>query len=108
MEKTSASEKYRKLGNEIFKTLKQEAHLPALIHRSRFTGALNYYMQALNSSLNDEERASAYKNIGALFTYEIASFRTSAELTDKKTIRYNLNECIKSYGYAFQFGNRVI
>jgi hypothetical protein len=104
MKKSSTqSEQHRQRGNEFFAKLKQEEHAAPVIRRGRFTDALKCYNQALSSCLNDDERASAYKNLGALFAYQIES--TNIELVDKKDLNYNLKECITSYGHAYEFGN---
>ncbi|CAF1936178.1 unnamed protein product [Rotaria magnacalcarata] len=102
---TTPSEKYRQQGNEIFAILKEQEHAAFVVRQGRFTDVLKYYNQALNASMNDDERASAHKNLGALYTYQIT--RTNIESANKNDYNYNLKECITSYGYAFQFGRKA-
>jgi len=107
MQNTSTpSEKHRQKGNEFFAKFKQEEHAAPVIRQGRFTDALKCYNQALNTCVNNDERASAYKNLGVLFTYHIGSIDIGA--ANKKDLNYNLKECITSYGHAYEFGNHDI
>ncbi|CAF4700718.1 unnamed protein product [Rotaria socialis] len=100
------SEKYRQQGNEIFAKLKQQEDAAFVVRQGRFTDALKYYNQALNASMNDDERASAHKNLGSLYSYQITS--TNIESANKNDYNHNLKECITSYGYALQLGKNYL
>ena len=91
-----ASKKYRQQSNEILTKLKQQENTAPVIGQSRFADVIRCYNQALSGSINDDERTSAYKNLGVLFAYQINS--TSIESVNKNEFHYNLKECIMSYG----------
>ncbi|CAF1124830.1 unnamed protein product [Rotaria sp. Silwood1] len=99
---STPSVRYREQGNEIFTKLQEQKHAAPVALQGRFTDALKYYNQALNTSVNDDERASAYKNLGVLFAYQITS--SDIQSVNRKELDYNLKECITSYGSAFRFG----
>jgi hypothetical protein len=103
MKKSSGlSDRYRQQGNEIFAKLKQDEHAAPVIRKGRFTDALKYYNQALSVCVNDDERASAYKNLGVLYAYRIGN--NSIELMTKNDLEFTLKQCITSYGHAHEFG----
>jgi hypothetical protein len=99
---STSSEKYRQRGNEIFAKLKQEEHAAPVVRQGRFTDALKCYNQALSTCMNDDERASAYKNLGVLYGYQIGNI--SIESINKQDLDYTLKQCITAYGHAFEYG----
>jgi hypothetical protein len=103
MKKSStSSEKYRQRDNEIFAKLKQEEHATLVIRQGPFTDALKCYNQALSTCVNDDERASAYKNLGVLYGYQIGNI--SIESINKNDLDYTSQECITAYEHAFKLG----
>ena len=93
------SEQYRQQGNELFAKLKDQEHAAPVIRRGRFSDTLKCYNQALSASANDEQRASAYKNMGALFGYQ-----ATRDGTNEADLEYHVKECVTSYGRAHELG----
>lgn len=98
-----SSEQHRQCGNEFLAKLKQEEHAAPVVRQGRFTDALKCYNQAVSVSLNNNERTSAYKNLGVLFAYQIGNI--DVQSVDQKDLNYHLRECITSYEHAYEFGN---
>ncbi|UJR24256.1 hypothetical protein I4U23_027223 [Adineta vaga] len=77
-------------------------HAAPVVRRGRLDDAFKSYNQALATSTTNDERASAFKNLAVLHSYQINNqIKNSAT---EKDIQYAQKECITSFGHAYEYG----
>jgi len=95
----SHSEKFREQGNEVFKQCTDS--LPSVIYISRLIKALQLYESARDTAHNDDERASALKNIG------VASNRMALKEPEVSNKGFYYLRALESLTKASIFGKKT-